>query len=77
MEDQGCDIMLVGQAYHTLQEWGTWDFGVIMFGMGALKYLKKNLSQSHLVHHKFYIITGLYREVHPSVYSLFIERDVG
>jgi hypothetical protein len=71
--DQGCDIMLIGQAYHTLQELGTRNFGGMMFGMGALKYLKKNLHQSHLVRHKFYIITGLYKEVHPSVYNLFIE----
>jgi hypothetical protein len=65
--------MLVCQAYHTLQEWGTQDFGGIMFGMGAFEYLKKNLPQSHLACHKFYIIAGLYKEVHPSVYSLFIE----
>jgi hypothetical protein len=63
--------MLVGQAYHTLQEWGTWDFGGVMFGMGEMKYLKKNLPQSHLVHHKFYIPTGLYQGVHSLVYSLF------
>jgi hypothetical protein len=61
---------LIGQSYHKVhfRNW-MWHFDVMLIGMGELNCLKKNLDQSHLVHHKFCILTRLYREVHSVVYS--------